>query len=232
MSISTSTDALFNNAIFAALPNDSFRVKVSARNNGTLIWVECKQSKNQWQTTITNIGECGPSGFPEAAVFACLQVGRHFICSSSLHSDLQFHVKHQVALNVACNGGNFNEGPEVNASLSETNMKLTLKLTSIGTVWRPEFTFALLPVGLEKVDRLEAVLRDVQEENRAFRRTLDHNVDLIGETKPTTATWAPSLPKDGPSATAPLRRSKASKVPFATKLRLISRVACSSRAGP
>jgi hypothetical protein len=84
---------------------------------------------------------------------------------------------------VACSGGNFNEGPEVNASLPETNMKLTLKLTSIGTVWRPEFTFTLLPVGLEKVDRLEAVLRDVQEENRALRRTLDHNVDLIGEIK-------------------------------------------------
>jgi uncharacterized protein YaaQ len=92
-------------------------------------------------------------------------------------------MKLQDALEAQSNEDNFDEGPEVNATLSETSLNLTLKLASIGAVWRPEFTFALLPVDLEKVDKLEAVLRDVQEENRSLRRMLEHNVDLIGEIK-------------------------------------------------
>ena len=47
-------------------------------------------------------------------------------------------------------------------------MVFTLTLNMYG-VWHPEYVFSLLPVGLEKVDVLEAQTRDLQEECAQLR---------------------------------------------------------------
>lgn len=52
--------------------------------------------------------------------------------------------------------------PVTGLCASGQDMVLTLKLT-LGRSWKPVFTFTLLPVGLQKVDVLEAQLRDALE---------------------------------------------------------------------
>jgi hypothetical protein len=42
-------------------------------------------------------------------------------------------------------------------------MVLTLKLSIGGGIWKPEYIFTPLPVGLEKIDMLEAKLRDATD---------------------------------------------------------------------
>ena len=58
--------------------------------------------------------------------------------------------------------------PEVDLVQDEGEMVLTLTL-SMGSVWKPEYVINLLPVGLEKVDMLEAKLRDAQDEIETLR---------------------------------------------------------------
>ena len=45
---------------------------------------------------------------------------------------------------------------------------LTLTMSMRG-IWKPKFVFSLLPVGLDKIDILEAKLRDAQEEIQQLR---------------------------------------------------------------
>lgn len=61
--------------------------------------------------------------------------------------------------------------PMVDLIHSDGEMVLTLTL-SMGGIWRPEYVFMLLPVGLEKVDMLEAKMRDAQEEIESLRTQL------------------------------------------------------------
>jgi hypothetical protein len=57
--------------------------------------------------------------------------------------------------------------------LNQVDGEMVLTLTlSMGGIWKPEFVFALLPVGLEKVDMLEAKVRDAQEEIESLRAQL------------------------------------------------------------
>lgn len=65
--------------------------------------------------------------------------------------------------------------PEVDLMASEGEMVLTLTL-SMGGIWRPEYVFTLLPVGLEKVDMLEAKMRDAQEEIESLRKQLTEKI--------------------------------------------------------
>ena len=51
----------------------------------------------------------------------------------------------------------------------EISLVLTL---SMGGVWKPQYVIDLFPVGLEKVDVLEAKLRDAQEEIAALKGAL------------------------------------------------------------
>ena len=53
---------------------------------------------------------------------------------------------------------------------------LTLTLSLHG-VWNPEVVFSLQPVGLKKIDILEAQVRDLQEENIQLKAKVE--LDLI-----------------------------------------------------
>jgi hypothetical protein len=63
------------------------------------------------------------------------------------------------------------DDPQVDLDQAGGEMVLTLKLL-VACVWKPEFVFALLPVGLEKGDMLEAKVRDAQEEIESLRAQL------------------------------------------------------------
>lgn len=59
---------------------------------------------------------------------------------------------------------------------------LVLTLT-VGDVWKPKFTFTLLPVGLDRVDILEGLLRDAQEEIGQLKSCVDDAQVEIGQLK-------------------------------------------------
>jgi len=62
---------------------------------------------------------------------------------------------------------------------------LTLTLNMYG-VWHPEYVFSLLPVGLEKVDVLEAQTRDLQEECARLGALV---AQLVDTSRPATAAF-------------------------------------------
>ncbi|RYY83759.1 hypothetical protein EON63_10510 [archaeon] len=64
----------FSNIKFPAQKADVFRATLTSVNDGLVIWVESKKTKQQWQATVTDIAECGPAGFPEEAVIGFLKV--------------------------------------------------------------------------------------------------------------------------------------------------------------
>ena len=64
----------FNSVRFPAQKKDTFRATLTTVNEGVLIWVENKKTKQQWQTTVTDMAQCGPAGFPEDAVIAFMKV--------------------------------------------------------------------------------------------------------------------------------------------------------------
>lgn len=53
--------------------------------------------------------------------------------------------------------------PDLDLQMTRGEAILTLTV-SMGGIWRPKFVFALLPVGLDKLDIIEAKLRDAHEE--------------------------------------------------------------------
>ena len=63
-----------NELKFPSQPLDVFRSKAQSNAEGVSIWVESKKTKQQWQATLNDIGECGPAGIPEQAVLASLKV--------------------------------------------------------------------------------------------------------------------------------------------------------------
>jgi hypothetical protein len=72
---------------------------------------------------------------------------------------------------------------------SESDMIMTLTLSPMGT-WTPKFTFTLNALTVDRLDRLEAVVRDNQEESQALRAELhtlrqlvERNADRIGDIK-------------------------------------------------
>ncbi|RYH04954.1 hypothetical protein EON65_46040 [archaeon] len=67
----------FSNVKFPAQKSDVFRATLTSADEGVVMWVESKKTKQQWQKTITDIGKCGPAGFPEDAVIAFLKVRYH-----------------------------------------------------------------------------------------------------------------------------------------------------------
>jgi hypothetical protein len=74
MSITTTPEVEFEDVVFATLPSERFRARICTRNNGTLIWLECKRTKKQWQAIIDKIGQCGSHNLPEDFVVNSLQV--------------------------------------------------------------------------------------------------------------------------------------------------------------
>jgi hypothetical protein len=61
------------------------------------------------------------------------------------------------------------DDPVVDFLLEEGEAQLVLSLSIMNGIWKPEFFFAMLPVGLDKMDVLEAKLRDAHEEIEAMR---------------------------------------------------------------
>jgi hypothetical protein len=81
------------------------------------------------------------------------------------------------------------DGLKVILARSEADMILTLMLSPMGT-WTPKFTFTLNALALDRLDRLEAMLRDSQEECQALRaefhtlsQLVERNADRIGDIK-------------------------------------------------
>jgi hypothetical protein len=62
------------------------------------------------------------------------------------------------------------DDPTIDFLTEEEDGEVLLVLTlSMNGIWKPEFFFPLLPVGLDKIDVLEAKLRDAQEEIQVLR---------------------------------------------------------------
>ena len=61
------------------------------------------------------------------------------------------------------------DDPVVDLKLASGEAVLTLTLNMSG-VWRPEYVFSLLPVGLDKVDVLDSKQRDLEEEVIQLRK--------------------------------------------------------------
>lgn len=81
------------------------------------------------------------------------------------------------------------------------NEEVTLVLTlSMCGVWKPKFAFSLLPVGLEKIDILEAKLRDAQEEIAMLKRGGNDAYLSVSSTTPCgnqqMVTWNAEKPKE------------------------------------
>lgn len=64
----------FNDIKFPSQKVDVFRTKACSNSESVTLWVESKKSKQQWQGTFAEIGECGPAGIPEGALLAFLKV--------------------------------------------------------------------------------------------------------------------------------------------------------------
>ena len=65
-----------------------FRVTLKSVEDGVLVWVECKKTKQQWQATVTSVADCGPAGVPEEAVIQFLKVRScTFHCHCMLYND-------------------------------------------------------------------------------------------------------------------------------------------------
>ena len=61
------------------------------------------------------------------------------------------------------------DNPSVDLNMADGDATMTLTLNFMNGIWMPEFNFTLLPVGLNKVDVLEAKLRDAVEEIEQLR---------------------------------------------------------------
>jgi len=144
---------------FPSLERESFRVSVSAVSDGIILWLENKKNKAQWQATLNNIDECGDTYIPEAAVLAFLQKGLEFIDEAVLDEDRKAE----------------KDDPCVDLLMIDGEAILKLVL-SISGIWKPEFAFTLLPLALEKVDILNAQLRDALEEIDELRNEIAESV--------------------------------------------------------
>ncbi|CAN0225852.1 unnamed protein product, partial [Ectocarpus fasciculatus] len=133
-----------------------FRATLRSVEEGVQVWVECKKTKQQWQATVTSVADCGPAGVPEEAIIQFLKV---ISSGSKVGSD-------DPVVDFLAEGG-------------EHSLVLTL---SVNGVWKPEFVFPMLPVGLDKMDILEAKLRDAQEEIVQLREKTPDFLTLTSRT--------------------------------------------------
>jgi hypothetical protein len=62
------------------------------------------------------------------------------------------------------------EDPQLNLSVSNNEVALTLTLSMCGGMWKPVYKVVLIPVALSKVDILQAQLRDAQEQIQELSR--------------------------------------------------------------
>jgi hypothetical protein len=67
-------DVSLNNAEFPSIQNDSYRLKMKTTDQGVLLWIESRTTKEQWQNTFVDVSKCGASAIPSEKVFAFLEV--------------------------------------------------------------------------------------------------------------------------------------------------------------
>ena len=66
----------FNNISFWNQISDTFRASITPTdtNDGITLWLESKNTKNQWQSNFDSINKCGPAGVPDDVVVSLLKV--------------------------------------------------------------------------------------------------------------------------------------------------------------
>lgn len=104
----------------------------------------------------------------------------------------------------AASGGQ--DVPTIGLRVNGGTVSLVLTV-SIGGVWKSDYTFSLLPVGLDKVDILEARLRDAEEEIRSLTARLSKYaesrvfcVSATGHVKTNEAIkWTGTAPREIPA---------------------------------
>jgi hypothetical protein len=127
---------------FRSIHNDSFRLKICACTDGELIWVESKTTMQQWQLIIRDISDHGPPGVPTSVVITTLKKTLLALIGS----------KEKVTSFVS----------EVDAETNFTTFTIFLRANFVGLL-NSEYSFTLLPIALEEIDILKAVLRNTQE---------------------------------------------------------------------
>lgn len=81
----------FNQIAFPSVRMDTFRATLKSCQEGVLLWLESKKTKDQWQATVENVSDCGPAGVPADAVIQFLKVRLNALCMSC---SLEIIVKH------------------------------------------------------------------------------------------------------------------------------------------
>mmetsp|Transcript_23994 Transcript_23994/g.35217 ORF Transcript_23994/g.35217 Transcript_23994/m.35217 type:complete len:320 (+) Transcript_23994:81-1040(+) len=137
----------FNKLKFPSSNNELFRGRLYSKNDSeyATLWLEERRSKNQWRCEIKC--SCGPEGLPEEALIAVLRKALENIDYRSLD----------------------HKRSSDDPVLDMTEEVLILTLSMCGGVWRPEYKFPLIPIGVERLDVLEAKIRDLQDEIKELR---------------------------------------------------------------
>jgi len=66
---------------FPSIPNELYRVSLSASSEGYVVWVESKKSKQQWQLTVDDISKHGPVGLPAEVILVFFKAKLIFYCN-------------------------------------------------------------------------------------------------------------------------------------------------------
>jgi hypothetical protein len=145
-----------NYVVFPSLPDTGFRVshQMNPDEGSHEIRCENRTTHQQWQAAVKDISDIAPEDlkipFP-----VILNYFYQALVNNNNDEKSETESSKSAAASSAncsidmenCNGG--------------INLVLTVEITEF---WCPEFTFNLLPVGLDRTDLLESQLRDAQEE--------------------------------------------------------------------
>jgi len=156
---------------FSSQPNELFRVMTSPAEEGLILKIEKKSTQQQWQVTISDLGEHGPTGLPKAAVFEILKAA------------LESCRKEDGSKKIQGEGGS---NAEIDLEVGEEGMILVLDVP-LFTGFPITYTFELLPLGRDPLDVVEAQLHDAQDEIMSLKgeiKALNEKVVALENTKP------------------------------------------------
>lgn len=154
-------DLTLETVSFPSTPDEKFRVTLKDIPSGeTQVWIENKGNKHQWEATIGSMKEHGPDGIPRPAVLRCLKKALE---SAALLDPPK----------------NDETEPETDLQRADDGEGFVLYLTfSVSGVWNPEYLFLLTPVDLEKIDILEAQVRDAREDIIVLKQEMEKKSDV------------------------------------------------------
>ncbi|KAH9114843.1 hypothetical protein LEN26_011683 [Aphanomyces euteiches] len=135
-----------SHVVFPSQKTGAFRVKV-ALTDGDLpmhLWLESKQSKAQWECLVKDTQKHVPKGatyvFPSKVVATTLQNGLSALAKVDETSGCNISLHH----------------------LKNGHVELVLTLTAFGCL-EVSYSFDMMPVLIDKIDILEAKIRDLEE---------------------------------------------------------------------